>query len=449
MNNTGRNLEIGSHDVKNKVNEFQFLNEKLDVLDCKYSTEDDEEKLETGLLETLSLISSFPKALSSLSCLWKILNGENLTAGRKVPETAPPEKGLRVIAKIVRRLSCFNIHSCAAQAIAFSADDHLYDVFRAYCLLLCGWSLQKCSPQPRQWKRSQSILCETIRLYQDFRQRDFEIKLWFNCISESCLKLKSQLPEEALHVGISASLAGTTFSLLADHPNEVENCLKFMISFMKCEDILHHFKEVNSEILSHEQISVKSSTRNDLYWWITTALKDDSVCFMDTSWNEKGVAIFASACWSEKIINGAEISPDQSWSLFSPHVPPLLMENELREIGLTLLENVLLKVPPNSLLKSSATNAINLIQLLSNFLIDSSYKRDAENVTCFSNIIQKIVTRFNPATQVDIICDLVKNCPYHGLEPWLLGLLRYAIGENTPLDMMWIYFRDVYVDEIC
>ncbi len=425
---------------------------------------------ETGLLETLSALASLdepePSLSRSLEQVWDDFFADTCTTNTYAKLAAPIggentnlwRAGSSLIATLLRRLSPFEVHTTSSQALIFSEDAN--SRFSAFCLILCAWSLKQC-PAPselKKWKRWQSMLCETVKLFQTFRKPDWEVSLWVKYLLPTLETLKSKLPEDALHVGIDAALIGTSLELIAKHPYETSHCRHAIEGIMESQEILSHpwkaiaFRPPDTEGDDNQCVKLHKTS---LVWWIKCADDQDSVCSMDTKWSTKGMACLAWECWRNEG-SGPESSPLSldSWNIYFPHVQNLLLEDDQCQVGLSMLHKLLSVLPRRTLLewKNAPTNPTGTLQLVSNQLVRASQQHDQQAVTSAATLIRSLMEKYAPTSQVELVSQLLQDCPYPGLRPMFLDLLRPLACENCPQlwDFLWKrYFQEMqkHVDE--
>ena len=153
----------------------------------------------------------------------------------------------------------FEIHSIASQSILFSSSSSSSSSLGEdstatatatsastststshwiLCLLLCTKSLQQCpSPLQKRWRRWQSLVCETLRLFQDNYNDHLNqcgssssspssssssgvgvgviVSLWVYHIVPACLHVINQLPiKDSYYVAIFSGMVGITTNVL-------------------------------------------------------------------------------------------------------------------------------------------------------------------------------------------------------------------------------------------
>jgi hypothetical protein len=445
-----------------------------------------ENDAETGLIETLSALASLdnrndedqspqlqdtwntllswsdeddiPTVVSTCTCVWK--KATVLTATLIHNQTLTP----------------FDVHLHASQALLFLDNNNDKSFVSTFYILLCSWSLRQFPTIPvKRYKRWQSILCETVRLFQELSCDDDTtnttctsctctcILLWTDIVLPSCLHVKEQLPKEgAYHIGISVALIGTTLMLIEQgcHPvlrralNDL--CIKVSITI---EDILHHpwtvFYQQPLPSTNDDDSPILHS--NSLAWWTECAKCHDAVSSMDTSWSSLGIALLAyDYCVST--IEHSDNSATTAWDLLFPHhVNTLLLadEQQYQQKGLQLLQKLLLLSSDKDLLvewqndtNPTKNDPMGTLQLLSNHLIQAASQHDNKQTTHISNLMQRLVSRYVPNSQLEIVKVLVQQCPYSGLESKLLDLLRPLIVAGTDAPSLWKYLDETYLQPL-
>ena len=131
----------------------------------------------------------------------------------------------------------FELHSIASQSLLFSSsslgDSKTTNSTSHWilCLILCTYSLQQCPiPLQKRWRRWQSLVCETLRLFQDYHllhQFDSSLllssssgigilsSLWMHHIVPACIHVVNQLPlTESYHVAIFSGIVGISTDVI-------------------------------------------------------------------------------------------------------------------------------------------------------------------------------------------------------------------------------------------
>lgn len=355
------------------------MQERIRELSIRYGDglDIDAVQAETGLLETLSVLSipnetPFPP----LQQIWNDLV-EPTAKEHRTDNSNIWLVGSLLVGTLVNRLSPFDVHLSASQALIFSEETNTD--FPAFCLLLCSWSLRQYPMKPMRWKRWQSMLCSTVRFFQEYHNPSWEIPLWIHYLLPSfeCVNL----PPEALHLGIAAGLVGTTLELIANHPtgdDETLQCrlaIENLMSTQSLEILSHPWKVYSFRKSYDEEDDSFELHKTEWAWWTECANCHDSVSCMATSWSAKGLAWLACNLWKK---SSSVAAPSvERWNAYFPHVPNLLVEAELSHDGLELLQHLLSILPPRSLVewKAVPTNPIGTIQLLCNHLVLASQQQ--------------------------------------------------------------------------
>ncbi|KAI2514242.1 hypothetical protein MHU86_135 [Fragilaria crotonensis] len=432
--------------------------------------EPDAHEAETGLLETLSALGSLDESESSMSQsplplleqVWSDFFADSHSTGTCAKLAIPIEgdenanlwrAGSSLIATLLRKLSPFEVHTSSSQALMFSDDAN--SRFSAFCLILCAWSLKQCPapPELKKWKRWQSMLCETVRLFQTFRNPDWEVSIWVEYLLPTLESLKSKLPEDALHVGIDAALIGTTLELIAKHPHETAYCRPAMERIMESREILSHpwkalaFRPPDTEGADNQCAMLH---KTNLVWWTECADEHDSICAIDTTWSTTGMACLAWECWRNESA-GPQSSPLSLdiWNIYFPHVQSLLLEDDQCRVGLNMLHTLLSVLPRRTIVEwqNAPANPIGTLQLVSNQLIRASQQRDQQATTATVTLIQSLVDKYVPTSQVELVSQLTQDCPYPGLQPKFLDLLRPLACEDF-CPQLWDFLRKLYFQEM-
>jgi hypothetical protein len=401
---------------------------------------------ETGLLETLSAVASMKQApRMPPDAIWAFLHH---TAHVSDQDEFDDDwsRGLTLIGRLVQRLSPFDIHLCATQALAFSSfeEDEIGTEAQngpLICLLLCAQALEECPSEIKRWKRWQSTLCESIRFFQQYRQPDWELQLWFDYLLNQCQNVR--LPADACHIGIAAGLVGTCLELFAEHPDQVSRYKGSLSAILPYKEILGHPWKVAAASLGDKPFV----DRSNLAWWTEFANQDEAVASMDTTWNPKGVAILALECWKNDNVDG--LSHVEKWALFFPHVSTLLLEQDTSQLGMELVKELLIMMPSRTLQEwgNDPASPIKVLQLLSNLLIASSLRQDQASAMAVSHVMQDLIQKYSLRSQMGIVQQLLQECRYPGLEPRLLDLLRHVAREHD-CDELWSFLQARYLHKM-
>jgi hypothetical protein len=261
---------------------------------------------ETKLSEILSLICFIEDGEPSpqLAQIWQILsNRNNIPLPSEMDN--PWEISLSLLASLIRIPSPFEVHSISSQSLVFlEKQSNLHPVL---CLMLCAWCLTQCPSNPKRWKRWQSILCETIRLFQVYHKEEWEVELWIMYLMPSFHQVN--LPTDACHAGILAGKIGTSLSLIANHPDHLSRIQISLKHLIDIQEILLHpwsISRLTNSTISNQTYKLMLE---NLAWWSEVANCHDLVSSMDTSWNKTGISLLAWEQFVFKTTLGTILSP--------------------------------------------------------------------------------------------------------------------------------------------
>ena len=329
---------------------------------------------------------------------------------------------LKYIYDLLPNITPVELHVIASQSIFLS--EGATASHRALCLLLCSRSLQQCRiEQQKRWKRWQSLVCETIRIFQDSipiltsddRDVDTEMpafSLLVNYIIPSCLHVIDQLPSKnPYHVAIFSGLTGTSSNILEiifgrcleDLSNGKEEPDRVFSRFTESQGIIHHtiqsiissfdrFGDCSENSLWIEPMRKLGETefnrnedvdfflhRDSLSWWARHRCNhepEERIANMDTSINETGLGLLAMKSFYERPM---VYHPNFVWTIWLPHAVVLIRKSAmcpflLQNLGFEFLRSLLEVVPEESLVQErkvcSTTDAhLELFELLSNQLM--------------------------------------------------------------------------------
>lgn len=415
--------------------------------------------------------------------LWKNLTSKELQDG-KPPEPETPEyewwMGTRMMHALLPKLSSFELHAVANQSIVLTEGSLTHG---SLCLLLCVYALQQCpAPIVNRWKRWQSLVCETIRLYQHYGVElvDLAVPLWIDHLVPACQHVIQQLPPEAYHVAFLAGLVGTTSTLVVrecrrpekeDHVSSsvLAHTLQLLEAVRQIVDVgfdypeiwvwLHPWRLYSEKLLTNEKNDQVEflQRQHEIAWWTESAYRHESVAGMDTAWDELGISLLALMAFDTRPL---VIAPNFLWRVWFPHVLILFHSTSnlplLQHLPLSLLDN-LMRVMPEKLLPPSHTNSkkpdspLETFQQLSNRIIvyredddeeEDMNKRELEsqkNTETIVNLMKMLLSRYQPVNQVKIIRKLVHDCPHLGLQAKFMDLLRAVIFLPDASEALWSY----------
>lgn len=389
--------------------------------------------------------------------------------------------GMKLIAISLQNLSTFEIHNVAIQSSVFSDGSQPHWLA---CLILCSISLKKCpTPIEKRWKRWQSLVCETVRLFQnrvalEEEPRSNVITLWSDHIFPACLHVIQQLPDEALHTALLSGLISTTTTLTAKLYNRKENlqtvewhssCLRLLTA---ARDVAQQVGQSSEDwIFSHpwrteitygdanddDDDGIFEKHKGDIGWWSVCALNHEEVAGMDTNWNDIGVALLSVMAFDDRSLS---FTPEYVWRTWFPHVRILFKtafgNPFLEKMPAIFLENLLNAVPEKSLPTVSSTSQdvdapYETFQLLSNrMLVKPARKhttRSARDIKLESKMrsevivgtMKRLLLRYQLVNQIKIVRKIVHDCPHPGLQAKFMDLLRPIVFEEECYVPLWSY----------
>lgn len=383
--------------------------------------------------------------------------------------------GLRLIHSLLAKLSAFEIHSVANQSIVFSEQSKTHYIV---CLLLCAHSLYQCpSPIQKRWKRWQSVICESIRTFQTYRDDDGEVfgLLWIDYLVPALVHSSSQLPKEAQHTAILSALVGTTSVIVVEWQRDkpiqvipkVLSSLRRIVHDVSSHDEtwlylhpwrMHEFEKLtihmNEETDHEEEEDHSTKYQSNMVWWATEACSEEIVAGMDTTWDINGISHIA---WMGFQDRGQTLSTDYIWKVWFPHVEILLQMLEIDPINdsipLKFLERILEIIPKQAI---SAFNKdiklpdspLGTLQLLSNRLLRRNPNSGIEEQQRIKvqtdyvvGLMKSLLARYTPIKQIEIVECMINDCPYPGLQAKFLDFLRPLIftNDNEASLLFWNY----------
>lgn len=432
--------------------------------------------------------------------LWKALttNQDDDAPDKIQPETPEYEwwMGTRLIHSLLSHVSPFEIHSVASQSIVFTDGSRAH---WSLCLLLCIYALRQCpNPIQKRWKRWQSLVCETIRLFQNYGLElgDLAVPLWIQHLLPACQQVIQQLPPEAYHIAFLASLVGTTSTLVVkecERPKkeeEVEQVAQSVLSHvLQLLEVLRtivsdqgNSEENYSEMWvflnpwriysSQNSMDVEQCEevdflqhQNDITWWNQSAHRHERVAGMDTAWDDLGISLLALFALENRpmVFTSAYV-----WRVWFPHVEILFKTTgnypflEHLNLPIKLLETLCDLVPEKSLPATGSTSRkpdspFETFQLLSNRLVvrkvngeeaatkdqELESKRRTEKIV---GLMKSLLSKYQSINQVKIIKKLVHDCPHPGLQAKFMDLLRPVIFDEEAHDAFWTYINSFIQD---
>ena len=440
--------------------------------------------------------------------IWKALTLEDDSSAGARPAIAAPTSeyyewwmGIRFIKHFASQISAFELHSVVNDSIIF-ADGSLSH--SALCLLLCVNALKQCPcPISKRIKRWQSLVFETIRLYQNYGIEELDtlaLSLWIGYIVPATLHVIENLPSKDKNVNRLAMCSGLigTSTHLAKRECELPETLKHIATSTILQDHLQDLLEVVRLILSkfeHSEIWVWTSpwrkfslpsqsemeernedieyiqNKDKIEWWSRHVHRHESVAGMDTSWDELGVSLMAILSFENRPMI---LSSKYVWKVWFPHVSILLTSigdsggdlSFLDPLPIYLLDHLVKVTPEHSLpavgsYSKKVDAPFETFQLLSNQILsqaaasnreDSASKSKEEETLSRARsermvgLMKGLLTRYQPINQVKIVRKLVHDCPHPGLQAKFIDLLRPVIFSEEASDALWTYIRSFVKD---
>lgn len=388
----------------------------------------------------------------------------------------------RRVANVLPKLSPFELHSVATQSCVFSVGSTSHLIL---CLLLCSYALRKCpSPIEKRWKRWQSLVGETIRLFQTFafQENSHALPLWVQYVCPACQHTIEQLPSSALSTALLSGLVGTMSKLVplectlqndsdcAQLENKLFRLLQPLDSILTLIGQNEFWLWCNPWRVRHP-ISNSSEKyqdfefahfRDDIAWWNRVEGPREEVAGMDTSWDELGISLLAMIAYDSRPL---VLSSDYTWRIWFPHVPILLRAWGDRRFTildmhpLNLLGGLIASIPEHFFKDNArrgcstvADSPFEVFQLLSNRIVvnpqlqGSKLMEAKSNSSRIVNLMKKLLARYRPTLQIRIIRKVVDDCPHTGLKATFLDLLRPLVLGKEGADELWTYVQSFIQD---
>ncbi len=263
---------------------------------------------------------------------------------------------------LLKHIAPFEVHFIASQSIYLSDCASLSH--RILCLMLCMHSLSQCPDlREKRFKRWQSLVCETLRMFQDSipiledasginDSGKWTLSLLTNHIVSSCLHVVDRLPlENTYHVAIFSGLVGTSSNVLerilgrchedlskgtetidgaTNHLQEslcaIHDAVQWITqTFERFGRLSGNSLWIESMLQPLDKVVDRNDNvtflmhRDDLSWWIHHREQDESdhrVANMDTSFHEIGLGQLAIKAFEER---PKVYHPSYLWAIWSPH----------------------------------------------------------------------------------------------------------------------------------
>lgn len=467
-----------------------------------------EEDLLQRLLSELASLSSPPRIVANqiesfLDHSSKILMGQP-AAGNKDAVQDNWEQGICLASRLAKKLSGTELHSAASSCIVFGQSS----AFTTCCLLLCCRALRECPALiEKRWKRWQSILLETVRLFQQFGMKlqnpELTTRLWCQYVSPALAHLQTALLSGSLPSDPPprwmAYEAGTVCCVarLATIAHAMPNSLlRQQLLESLDRDVLHgrydllyehpwrQFEPPNQTLQTESFALAFYATNQRLSSEEDEADRHEQFLGMDTVWSPLGVGIVVATTGWENRPN--VWSSQHTWHVFFPHVDALLLgfHQERKEeegdtedeslgsyssntrfasLGFHLLRNLLQTTPDGSLsapqnFSNAPDSPIGACQLISNQIIVSSSQElssnhgDEQHTTLPSaarsfQMLKQLVAKYDPTYQVQLVRQLYNDCPHAGLRAKLLDLLRSFVSwdNNKAEKHIWHFLETEFL----
>lgn len=418
-------------------------------------------------------------------------------------------KCLILVSNIANNTSATALHATAMSSYYFSdsspeGNSDGYSIFRMLCILLSCRALQNLLSLEAcpSWKRSQSLLFETLRLYDQFQkcqihQRLFTVELWCEHVMPATAAWHRYLwqryhcrpePQWQWYMAYESVGVAVTSHLMVQwqpqyfHADRYKSSLTSLSMSLYqlvlidqydwlCDHAWRAYIEQHDHLLiaSYKkaiQNGIEPTTSQALTYFTTDFDSDededenrrDFLCGISSTWSDLGVALIVSTLWD---IRPKVWTIAYQWRLFFPHVNVLLLAevmNEEEEIesleflrlrasiilhGYCLLQQLLSQTTTWSLSiaedEDSPDHPFRTCQLLLNHMMEASNSNSRNmqhlpNAVRIYQILKQLLTRYRPVDQVETIKRLVENCPYPGLKPKLVDLLRIMVEWKNARD---------------
>lgn len=289
--------------------------------------------------------------------------------------------GMQLVARLLPHLSPFEIHNVATQSSVFAEGSHSHWIL---CMILCSIAMAKCpAPLEQRWKRWQSLVCETIRLFQNHELvlGSSAVPLWTDHVLPACQHVIRQLPSEALHAALLSGLVGTTSTIILEECYKTENVwgsemrVKGLHLLEAVRTVAQQAdKDIDEWIFSNpwksrtktfedsgDEDETFEKNKDNVVWWSSQASHHEKVAGMDTKWNETGIAIIAMLGFEARSLT---YTPEFIWRTWFPHVSILFKAAHhhpcLEDLPTKLLEK-LFEVVPKSHSQPSAPRPTKLM----------------------------------------------------------------------------------------
>ena len=378
--------------------------------------------------------------------------------------------GLEFLAEKISKLTPFSAHGIARQSLLFHDDDER----RLLPLIVCVQCLERIPPSPVQrWKRWQSIVCETIVLFQDRIGLEMErivdneeanndesdddpldvpdaVVLWVEGVLQK-LDLSFLIADnnrhQSCHLGVWAGLVGTTLRMVETFPQHTELLLEGLkrrndgnLAPMELI-LLHPWRQHSSGSVvkkhsgSYQDTDEANGDENDndndddtiedglhpelqrhlqsmLWWWTCKANCHDSVANMETAWPDNGVAMAALYSWN---CRACTYSHSYQWNTWFPHLKTLLALSpssgrpDIIHDALQMLSELLVCQTTGSHVES--TGVLGPLPVIQALygILVLKSRSSPGAIAALSGLIRQLMGTYSPETQIRLVEQLVEH----------------------------------------
>lgn len=424
-----------------------------------------------------SRVISLKASLPDSDALWKILYGQETTLSiiEDYSKTNGVdlvkkqwEAGLELASRLCDSLSATELHSTASSSLVFGEGR----MFRLTCMLLCCMALRQCpNPVTARWMRWQSLLFETLRLYQQYYYGDSSrcsVLLWCNHLLPAIAKLQSALLQKNApqpsdpswmayyEAGVIYCAAALAVRTAVVNVNDI--ITETTTTTLLFDSLFEHLLRGRYELLlehpwrkhHHKQLIVKyhaDETRTQAaalaYFTIDhddNGEDDKLLVGMKTVWSDKGIALLIESGWKAR----PNIwSIEYQWRMFLPHVNAMLLGGDVDDAdgedccfkdgsdnnggtitarGFNLLARLLQQTEPRSLPRAQSDSVpnspIGTCQLIANQIVAAgSVERKIHDDAQDADLFPPHQSLPNAAQAFQLMKQLVaKYCPSYQVD---------------------------------
>jgi hypothetical protein len=414
------------------------------------------------------------------------------------------ETGLILVSNISNHIPPTVLHATAMTSYYFSdasksVNGRGCNIFPMLCILLCCRALQNLisSQECPSWKRSQSLLFDTVRLHDEFQkchdpELPFTVALWFRLVFPVTAAWHHLLWQRyhihpapmwrwyMAYEAVAVARISHLIVLLQRSQNLLpeNDTFRSSVPFIAasldqhllfgqydwlCDHAWRSYticRHPKDNIVSAYQESIRSDvgpTASQALTYFTIDFDSDELneerrdllCGLSSTWSDLGIALLVSLLWNSRPKVWAIA---YEWRLFFPQVKSLLLaEQEDEEMdplesmrrcapvvphGYRLLEELLSQTRTHSLSiakdESAPNSPLRTCQLLLNHMMEASNSKSQQmqpfpNAVHIYQELKLLLAKYRPIDQVEIVDRLIRNCPYPGLKPKIVDLLRSMV----------------------